>query len=350
MGNDQDLIDYMKSHAAGESTPTDPIELSFLMTDYVAGAVASVDEAGQPQSANNGRIHVVFCVPKNRYKGSNVVTNRIVDQNKSQWLRNYAEKVWTHALKTQCGITAKEPADANWRLEQEDDPKLAEMKTALRVQEDYVSSKESSLEDLKAKTAVYKEWKNEYRKTKDPSLKALIDDYDSRMAALKNDLKTERKLLTRARNEVKKIQHKADVHHSSAERKSYIKSKMALNENNRLFKSKIRMMVRTNVITDHIFDAPNSWPSIKPIQDGGTDTCILWADDNNDYIKSTTFYGGWKASRDYYVMEIIVESIPEDFEDPFDDKIVLPDVALKNIEAAEKRARKMAHEKKKSHE
>lgn len=335
MNEDEKLLRFIEdSGMSTEELNSDAVKMSCLMTDYVC---ASDYVDGESTS---DEIHVVFCVPKKRYKGSNVMTNRMVDQAKSQWLRENAEKIWTHALESQCGIVAKEPEESEWRLDEVEDPRLIAARQAKLEQEQVVRDKELELSLLKSMDADFREKRRELRKTHDEGLAISVKSYDEKLASLKNDLKTERKMLTAAKNELKKLEKKASARHSTSERKAYIKAKMKLNDDNRLFQGPVEMMVRTNVITDHIFDAPNSWPSIKPIQDGGTDTCVLWADDNNEYIKSTTFYGGWKASRDFYVMEIIVRPLEDDFVDPFGEKIHLRDVASKNVEKAKRPSRK----------
>jgi hypothetical protein len=121
----------------------------------------------------------------------------------------------------------------------------------------------------------------------------------------------------------RKTHEKQDRRRSNADRKSYIKEKLALNEKRLLFPGIVRFDVRSNVITKHDFDAPNCWPTVKPLQDGGTDTCVLWHDDNNNFIKHTSFYGGGKVSKDKYVIDVIVTELENSDHDPFDDQIFL---------------------------
>lgn len=314
----------------------DPVELSRFMTDYVYAGDDAPDD-GSPK-----RVHVVFCIPRKRYKNSNTSGNRIADQAKSQWLRAHAEQVWAYALEKQHGIVAVEPDEVEWRTH--DDSNESGDDDGILHQESIVNGISEEIESLRGMSKDVTRWRREYRRTSDEAVHVRITDYEDRLSDARERLKYEKKLLTMLRNDKRKTERRDATKRRTVERKAYIAAKMRLNRDKRLFNGPVRMMVRTNMVTDHVFDAPNSWPSVKPIQDGGTDTAILWEDDNNDYIHSTTFYGGWRTSREYYVIEIIVEAIPEDepMENPFGDTIMLPDRAMneRNKKTRKPRARR----------
>lgn len=325
LGMIDDVLGYAGKRGVGEDSIDrlmgDPVELSRFMTDYVCtGDAAPVD--GSPR-----RVHVVFCIPRKRYKNSNTTGNRMADQAKSQWLRAHAEQVWSYALERQHGIVALEPSDDEWRTPSDDAGPDGD--DDIKQQESIVNGISDEVESLRGMSKDVTRWRREYRTTGDEAIHACITDYENRLNDARERLKYERKLLTMLRSDKRKTERRDTMKRRTVERKAYIDAKMRLNRDRRLFNGPVRMMVRTNMVTDHVFDAPNSWPSVKPIQDGGTDTAILWEDDNNDYIRSTTFYGGWRASREYYVIEIIVEAIPGDepMVNPFGDTIMLPDRA-----------------------
>lgn len=304
----------------------DPVALSCFMTDYVYGLDAADNNNNCDGEQQPKRIHVVFCVPRKRYKNSNTGGNRMVDQSKSQWLRSYAEQVWVHALESQHELTAVEPDEDTWRTSDVSSDNTDGYAERVAAQEDMVSRASAAVDELKADSKTITALKREYRKTGNDATGERIAEYEKQLADARDNLKYEKKLLTMLRAEQRKTTRKAESKLRSTERKAYLTEKARVNADRRLFNGTVRMMVRTNMVTDHVFDAPNSWPSVKPIQDGGTDTGILWEDDNNTFITSTTFYGGWRASREYYVIEIIVEAT-DNTGSPFHDTIMLPDRA-----------------------
>jgi hypothetical protein len=269
-------------------------------------------------------LRVRFTIPREHYKGSNTGDNDITSRQKSAWLRAYGEKVWGSAIEHEFGLIALEPS--SWNLSSTDYT-LTERKAfddydaqkrIVSSLEDKISQMESSLSALKTENRTIP--RSAYKHVElSGKIRAVEDD----LRGVKLQYRLESKILTRYRNMFRKTHEKQDRRRSNADRKSYIKEKLALNEKRLLFPGIVRFDVRSNVITKHDFDAPNCWPTVKPLQDGGTDTCVLWHDDNNNFIKHTSFYGGGKVSKDKYVIDVIVTELENSDHDPFDDQIFL---------------------------
>jgi hypothetical protein len=289
---------------------------------------------------NKTVLKVMFVIPKTKYKNSNIGGNRVIDQQKSHWLRTYANTVWTEALKNQLGIVADEPKREDYIQDYQPSKQEILWKSEYDAQVKKVKEVEDELSTISGMSDDIKAAKRELRKHPDnEQLSTTIEHYQASLSMAKETVKYERKLLTKVRNEYKKASTKSVNRHANSEHKEYIKAKQALNESKLAFPGHVIMKIRSNIMTDHDFDAPNSWPSVKPIQDGGTDTGILWHDDNNNYIKRTEFYGGWKASKEAYIIEIIVESA-EDVEDPFGKKIIMPDLLDDKTTTKKKKGKK----------
>jgi hypothetical protein len=269
-------------------------------------------------------LRVRFTIPREHYKGSNTGDNDITSRQKSAWLRAYGEKVWGSAIEHEFGLIALEPS--SWNLSSTDYT-LTERKAfddydaqkrIVSSLEDKISQMESGLSALKTENRTIP--RSAYKHVElSGKIRAVEDD----LRGVKLQYRLESKILTRYRNMFRKTHEKQDRRRSNADRKSYIKEKLALNEKRLLFPGIVRFDVRSNVITKHDFDAPNCWPTVKPLQDGGTDTCVLWHDDNNNFIKHTSFYGGGKVSKDKYVIDVIVTELENSDHDPFDDQIFL---------------------------
>ena len=272
-------------------------------------------------------LRVRFDVPKKLYGNSNARNNDRQKAMMSAKLRNaIAPPVWETAIRKQFGITALEPTD--W-----DHPKRHETNTEARTREEMedqtnaVNQASRQVEELTANIAGLKDELKVVRKQHGnvDAIRSERDEAESRLKEAKAGLRSESKLLTRCRNAYRKAVSRNDRRISTADHKAYLKAKAELNKDRMLFPGTVFMMVRSNIITNHDFDAPNCWPILKPLQDGGTDTGILWRDDNNRIIKWTTFYGGCRASRDFYVLEVkVVELSPDpnaEFIDPFGPKL-----------------------------
>jgi hypothetical protein len=269
-------------------------------------------------------LRVRFTIPREHYKGSNTGDNDITSRQKSAWLRAYGEKVWGSAIEHEFGLIALEPS--SWNLSSTDyTPTERKAFDDYDAQKCIVSSLEDKISQMKSGLSALKTENRTIPRSayKHVELSGKIRAVEDDLRGVKLQYRLESKILTRYKNMFRKTHEKQDRRRSNADRKSYIKEKLALNEKRLLFPGIVRFDVRSNVITKHDFDAPNCWPTVKPLQDGGTDTCVLWHDDNNNFIKNTSFYGGGKASKDKYVIDVIVTELENSDHDPFDDQIFL---------------------------
>lgn len=265
-------------------------------------------------------LRVRFVIPVKYYKGSNTNDVPAVSRSKSQWLRRYGEQVWSDAIRRDFGIVADEPDD--WKKsstayspsEQKTHDAFTDQDMIVETASNLVKTLEADHENIR--TTLHDVDKKSYEHAE---LKAQLASIEDDLKTAKRRLQIESKLLTKTRNAFKTAHSRQDSRRSRADRKSYIKEKSRLNEGKLLFPGRVTLDVRSNIITAHDFDAPNCWPSVKPLQDGGTDTCILWHDDNNNFITRTSFYGGGKEDSKNYVIDMIVREDDGDGSDPFRD-------------------------------
>ena len=266
--------------------------------------VISIDGLERGQSSIMPIIlRIRFEIPKNQYKSSNGRDIPRVAAMKSAWLRAYGEATWAEAIRDQYDLKAIEPdtwTTAGTALT----PSEREAYDALNAQKTTVDNAADDVSRIEAIIAADK-----------AALKTDRDDHETRAslnAALyeirvaKDRLKTEKTMLTRCRHAWTSAHGRQDRRRSATDRRAYVAAKISRNEERLLFPGRVRLDVVSHVITDRDFDAPNCWPTLKPLQDGGTDTGILWHDDSNRWIESTTFRGGPVISRDHYVIDATV--------------------------------------------
>ncbi len=251
---------------------------------------------------------ITFEIPKDKYKGSNTSQNDRILRAKTTWLREQGGRAWAEAIKKEFGLEAIEPEESSWRkastdltpTEQSAYDAFTEQSTAvdnIRLQMTAAEKTIQQGKDLRSK-----------EKRNSPGWKRFsgrINALEADLKELKRRLRLESKLLTKTKNAWEKARSRQNARRSTADRKEYLKAKAKANEDRLLFPGQVELMIQSNVVTGHDFDAPNCWPSVKPLQDGGTDTCVLWHDDNNRWIKRTTFYGGGKDP-DCYVIRMVV--------------------------------------------
>ena len=275
-----------------------------------------VPRAAHSETADGRKtLTVRFDVPREWYKGSNTRDNDRVSSRKSAWLRAHAEEAWLTALSTEWGITPIEPADDSW--EKTDKSKLTPSEQDAR---DRLDSQQVVMDEVEASLSTVEECIAE-AKTRLAGLKRGSTEYASVMAdrrkledeakALRQRKRLESKLLTRCKHRWEAVHSKQESRRSSVDRKAYLEAKAKANllAGRMLFPGKTRLTIRCCVPTAHVFDAPNCWPTVKPLQDGGTDSCVLWRDDNNEIIESTTFVGGGKSDNGAYVIEFVIEEV-----------------------------------------
>lgn len=269
-------------------------------------------------SDNPKRLYIHIVIPKQHYKGSNTSDVDAVLRMKSAWLRGYGEVIWSTAIEKEFGVTAIEPND--WTLaDTTDTPSEQRDRAAYNDQQKIVDDLHNDLSILQTDMSVKKAaCKSLPRSSSDAmQLREELSVLKEDERKLKLRVRLESKLLTRRKNMFNKTHDKQNRRRDKANRISYLREKSRLNEHQLIFPHELTLMVRSNVITKHDFDAPNCWPSVKPLQDGGTDTCILWHDDNNTYIKATTFYGGQDIIKDHYVIDMIANEVSSSLDDPF---------------------------------
>lgn len=257
------------------------------------------------------KLTLTFSIPKNRIKNANTPMNYIVSANKSAWIREYSEKIWVDAIKEQFGIIALEP-DLNSLPTIEKSEELVAVLDRINKIEDEILETNEILEHCKKNNKI-KEWKKELRVAKKEKneditteLENKIYDHEQKISVLKAKIKRLKSLKSSVKSKNDKNIKKELRKINNAERKNYIDAKLNLNKNNRLFET-CAVIVKISNITNREFDAPNFYPTVKPILDAGTDTGILWEDDNNSIITGgMLFLKGNHQNRDSYIIEIEV--------------------------------------------
>lgn len=264
------------------------------------------------------KLYARFEIPKDKWRDSNQRLNPVVAGLRSSWIIEHASNTWKQYVKAQFNIEPIEPDDE-----------------LIKKNLNKSSIKTISIDDEQAKYELMQKRLNEIEdkllafdsehkkridslKRKDKTKTGLTDDEHDELDALMNeridinDSRTRQKRnLTALRQSIRKISDKNTREHEKAVKRAIIKARLVLNENRRLFNEPVRFHVRIHNISKHYYDAPNAYPTVKPIQDAGTQIGILWADDNNDYIPFTTFQGDTLLSRDNYVVDIICETFDE---------------------------------------
>jgi crossover junction endodeoxyribonuclease RusA len=248
-------------------------------------------------------LRATFSIPQSKYKSANIPVNWLVGGIKSAWIREYSERVWADAIKDQFGVVALEPKPEDLQVFE----LSSESKESLKELEE-LNSKLKDIESERTahdtKISEYKEWKTQLRqakKAKKPDeierLESLIHDYDEKLAVLKASKKRTQSTITSKKRLNSKTTDKELRKVNLAKRKDYIKKKIEANAENHIFQQCF-VKVWVSNITAHESDAANSFPTLKAILDGGTDTGILWPDDNNTIIRGGVLFLGAKKSTD----------------------------------------------------
>lgn len=235
----------------------------------------------------------------------------LVAAQKSSWIREYAEPIWVQAIKEQFDLTAIEPNPNSLpEIEINDDVKdvIEQLK---RLDEDISTTlEEKAVHD--GLITEYRSWKAELRKLKGVNTSELekkISTYETNTAVIKASLarlkSTKTAIKKRSSKEVSKELRRIE----SLKRNNYIKAKLDANKDQFLFK-KCAVIVRVYNISNHEFDAPNFGLTLKPILDAGTDSGLLWEDDNNSIIEGGVLFlsGGKSPVKGEYMFEIEVIS------------------------------------------
>jgi hypothetical protein len=227
---------------------------------------------------------------------------------RSKRIQDYAEKVWRGAVADQFGIEPVEPD-----------------RTSISVDDGYDTPGEDSLlsvleERLASLIDKRTAWDNEHStvfknaKTHDPDAYVKLQ---AERKGIAEAITRQKHAVSVHKNKTKKDNNKAQRVHERNLDKELVRERLRLNAGNRVFSTPVRFHVRVHNISTHLFDSPNAYPTVKPTEDAGTRTGVLWDDDNNSCIPITTFRGAPMLGHDY-ILDIIVESIDTPLsEDPF---------------------------------
>lgn len=261
-------------------------------------------------------LKAIFTIPKKHFKSSNMAMGHIVAAQKSAWIRQFAGPVWEAAVLEQFGITAVEPTEDQLTKIPVSDEVQVVMDQVKELETEVLSITEER-KAHEAKVDSYKTAKADLR-----ALKRLKDDSTAVERIVEKELeiaeyettldglKASQKRLKSTLQAVKK-RHGKDITKelrrvSNAERRDYLAKKLEVNAHQQLF-TECAVIVTAHNISKHLFDAPNFYPTVKPILDGATDAGVVWEDDNNTVITGgVLFQSGEHLSRENYVIEIEV--------------------------------------------
>jgi len=240
---------------------------------------------------------------------------------KTAWIVDYAENIWREAMLNQFSMQPLEP----------DEDMITALMNAKPAKQDDDSQARESLElkqsRLEALQTQFDEWIEQHGDEHDRlhRKKHKTDDelneynalHDERME-LRERIKRQSKEITAQKAELNKITSKNQREIDKTHRRCLLKARKTLNTDNRLFNEPVRFHVRVHNVTKHLYDAPNAYPTVKPLQDAGTNIGIIWEDDNNTCIPITTFHGVGMLEKDNYVIDVIAETLDEPLmDDPF---------------------------------
>lgn len=261
-----------------------------------------------------------FTIPKNKIKNANAPLGHIIAAQRSAWIRDYSLDVWAQAIEDQFKVTAIEPTEDLINADEYPE-EVRDIQGKIKSLTEDMEEADNELKALLASDCDYKIWKKERtalkrKATENSDALELIEEkifnYEEKIKALKA-LKARRKSslasFKRSREkDSKKLIRKTE----SNNKKKYIEAKIKLNTFQHIFE-KCFVVVTVHNITNRDFDSPNFYPTLKPILDAGTDTGVLWEDDNNRIIRSTTFLPGTNLDRNNYILDIEIFENMEDF-------------------------------------
>ena len=248
-----------------------------------------------------------FIIGRNDWKSSNQRLNAIMAGLRSKRIQDYAEQVWRKAALDQFGIEPIEP--------QRNPLPVVNNESS---SDEHQSMMEKRLEELRQSRDAWddnhgKELKSS--KTSETTRRELQHERN----LIVESINRQKKSLTSEKQKIRKSNKKQQRILERTEDKRVVERRLELNSAQRIFTGPVRFNVRVHNISNHYFDSCNSWPTVKPLQDGATRTGIIWDDDNNACIPITTFRGGAMLGHDY-VIDILIESMDEPLKiDPFED-------------------------------
>lgn len=291
------------------------------------------------------KLYVRFEIPVKKWLSSNQRLNYMIAASKSSWIVSNMQETWKAAIEKQFNITPiipddetvskyyKQPKIVNEikstknNSSDNENVKLGEDGDALKAAETRLIILKNMLEQWKAlnekayiklkKTYSLKHNDNHIDDSSLPENNGSEFEYAQYLRLkkereeLKDRVNRQSKNVTSIKKAVNKTLIKNITSNSKALKRAVIKATREVNANNRLFNEPVRFRVRIHNISKHYFDSPNSYPTIKPLQDAGTNTGILWEDDNNSCVQMVTFQGAEMLSKENYVVDIIVETLDE---------------------------------------
>lgn len=262
-------------------------------------------------------LKVVFKIPKKRIKNANTPMNHIVSATKTAWIRENTLNDWINAIKEQFNITAIEPELPNESLEELSHEnqmivqKIKELETdILNLNKKIKDNKDTEYKSLIRKRGNERRKKNKNQQEID-TLNTLISKYEEKEQLLREEVAKKKQRLKNLKDKqlpaIKKEERKVNRNNN----KKILEEKMRVNKFQRIFQECF-VIVKVHNITNRNFDAPNFYPTVKGIIDAGTDTGILWDDDNNEIIKTMIFLPGKNIDRENYIFEINIFSDIDD--------------------------------------
>lgn len=291
------------------------------------------------------KLYVRFEIPVKKWLSSNQRLNYMIAASKSSWIVSNMQETWKAAIEKQFNITPiipddetvskyyKQPKIVNEikstknNSSDNENVKLGEDEDALKAAETRLIILKNMLEQWKAlnekayiklkKTYSLKHNDNHIDDSSLPENNGSEFEYAQYLRLkkereeLKDRVNRQSKNVTSIKKAMNKTLIKNITSNSKALKRAVIKATREVNANNRLFNEPVRFRVRIHNISKHYFDSPNSYPTIKPLQDAGTNTGILWEDDNNSCVQMVTFQGAEMLSKENYVVDIIVETLDE---------------------------------------
>lgn len=291
------------------------------------------------------KLYVRFEIPVKKWLSSNQRLNYMIAASKSSWIVSNMQETWKAAIEKQFNITPiipddetvskyyKQPKIVNEikstknNSSDNENVKLGEDEDALKAAETRLIILKNMLEQWKAlnekayiklkKTYSLKHNDNHIDDSSLPENNGSEFEYAQYLRLkkereeLKDRVNRQSKNVTSIKKAVNKTLIKNITSNSKALKRAVIKATREVNADNRLFNEPVRFRVRIHNISKHYFDSPNSYPTIKPLQDAGTNTGILWEDDNNSCVQMVTFQGAEMLSKENYVVDIIVETLDE---------------------------------------
>lgn len=291
------------------------------------------------------KLYVRFEIPVKKWLSSNQRLNYMIAASKSSWIVSNMQETWKAAIEKQFNITPIIPDDETVskyykrpkivneikstknNSSDNENVKLGEDGDALKAAETRLIILKNMLEQWKAlnekayiklkKTYSLKHNDSHINDSSLPENNGGAFEYAQYLRLkkereeLKDRVNRQSKNVTSIKKAVNKTLIKNITSNSKALKRAVIKATREVNANNRLFNEPVRFRVRIHNISKHYFDSPNSYPTIKPLQDAGTNTGILWEDDNNSCVQMVTFQGAEMLSKENYVVDIIVETLDE---------------------------------------